>query len=80
MANCYGEDGLVNWKNIVLVMAGAAAATLIIVSLPIAAQIPQAGAPGIPAIPVSPGHVGNCEGSARLACGPYQDQYLESAG
>ena len=69
VANCYGEDGLVNWKRMVLVMAGAAAATLIMVTLPIAAQIPQAGAPGIPASPVSPRPVRDTSAIAKEAQG-----------
>jgi len=66
--NSCEEDGLVNWKRIIQIMAGAAALVMA-VSLPIAAQVPPAGAPGIPASPVSPRLVGDTSAIAKEAQG-----------
>jgi acetylornithine deacetylase/succinyl-diaminopimelate desuccinylase-like protein len=68
MANCYEEDGFVNWKRMVQIMAGAAA-LMMAVSSPIAAQVAPAGAPGIPANPVIPRPAGNTSAIAKEAQG-----------
>jgi len=68
MANCYEEDGFVNWKQMVQIMAGAAA-LMMAVSSPIAAQVAPTGAPGIPANPVIPRPVGDSSAIAKEAQG-----------
>ena len=68
MANCYEEDGFVNWKQMVQIMAGAAA-LMMAVSSPIAAQVAPGGAPGIPANPVIPRPVGDTSAIAKEAQG-----------
>ena len=68
MANFYEEDGFVNWKQMVQIMAGAAA-LMMAVSSPIAAQVAPTGAPGIPANPVTPRPVGDSSAIAKEAQG-----------
>ncbi len=68
MANCYEEDGLVNWKRMVQVMV-VVAALMMAASFPIAAQVPSAGAPGIPANSVSTRPVGDTSAIAKEAQG-----------
>jgi acetylornithine deacetylase/succinyl-diaminopimelate desuccinylase-like protein len=66
--NCYEEDGFVYWKRMVQIMAGTAALT-IAASIPTVAQVPRAGAPGIPASPVSPRPAGGTSAIAKEAQG-----------
>src|SRR5260370_41021222 len=68
MANFYEEDGFVNWKQMVQIMAGAAA-LMMAVSSPIAAQVAPTGAPAIPANPVTPRPVGDSSAIANEAQG-----------
>ncbi len=68
MANFYEEDGFVNWKQMVQIMAGAAA-LMMAVSFPITAQTAPAGTPGIPANPVIPRPVGDSSAIAKEAQG-----------
>jgi acetylornithine deacetylase/succinyl-diaminopimelate desuccinylase-like protein len=68
VANCYEEDGFVNWKRMVQIMAGAAA-LIMAGSFPIAGQVAPTGAPGIPANPVIPRPVGDTSAIGKEAQG-----------